>query len=75
MTINNRVVWSEGLFLRPQHFQQQARSDGRFKQAPPVFDISRDQGRIAVIAIPSPDTHTTTVAWNRQLSTVRMSLP
>ena len=20
MTINNRVVWSEGLFLRPQHF-------------------------------------------------------
>lgn len=26
MTINNRVVWSEGLFLRPQHFQQQERS-------------------------------------------------
>ena len=25
MTINNRVVWSEGLFLRPQHFQQQDR--------------------------------------------------
>jgi type VI secretion system protein ImpJ len=25
MTINNRVVWSEGLFLRPQHFQQQER--------------------------------------------------
>jgi type VI secretion system protein ImpJ len=25
MTINNRVVWGEGLFLRPQHFQQQER--------------------------------------------------
>jgi len=25
MAINNRVVWSEGLFLRPQHFQQQER--------------------------------------------------
>jgi len=26
MSENNRVVWSEGLFLRPQHFQQQERS-------------------------------------------------
>jgi type VI secretion system protein ImpJ len=25
MTENNRIVWSEGLFLRPQHFQQQER--------------------------------------------------
>src|SRR4029450_1319428 len=25
MSSNNRVVWSEGLFLRPQHFQQQVR--------------------------------------------------
>ena len=25
MTISNKVVWSEGLFLRPQHFQQQDR--------------------------------------------------
>jgi type VI secretion system protein ImpJ len=25
MSSNNRVVWSEGLFLRPQHFQQQTR--------------------------------------------------
>jgi type VI secretion system protein ImpJ len=25
MTSNNRVVWSEGMFLRPQHFQQQDR--------------------------------------------------
>jgi type VI secretion system protein ImpJ len=25
MSSNNRIVWSEGLFLRPQHFQQQSR--------------------------------------------------
>jgi len=25
MSWNSRVVWSEGMFLRPQHFQQQAR--------------------------------------------------
>jgi type VI secretion system protein ImpJ len=25
MSSNNRIVWSEGLFLRPQHFQQQTR--------------------------------------------------
>src|SRR5579864_5458253 len=25
MSSNNRVVWSEGLFLRPQHFQQHDR--------------------------------------------------
>lgn len=34
MSINNRVVWSEGMFLRPQHFQQhdryiETRIDGR----------------------------------------------
>jgi len=25
MSRNNRVIWSEGMFLRPQHFQQQVR--------------------------------------------------
>lgn len=25
MTINNRVIWSDGLFIKPQHFQQQQR--------------------------------------------------
>ena len=25
MSANNKIVWSEGLFLRPQHFQQQDR--------------------------------------------------
>lgn len=25
MSWNNRVVWSEGMFLRPQHFQQHDR--------------------------------------------------
>jgi len=30
MTDNNKVVWSEGLFLRPQHLQQQERYLERF---------------------------------------------
>lgn len=30
MSINNRVVWSEGMFLRPQHFQQHDRYLERF---------------------------------------------
>jgi type VI secretion system protein ImpJ len=30
VTINNKVVWSEGLFLRPQHFQQQDRHVERY---------------------------------------------
>ena len=30
MTQNNKVVWSEGLFLRPQHLQQQERYFERF---------------------------------------------
>ena len=25
MSINNRVIWSDGLFIKPQHFQQQLR--------------------------------------------------
>ncbi|MBT8438593.1 MAG: type VI secretion system baseplate subunit TssK, partial [Gammaproteobacteria bacterium] len=25
MSWNNKVIWSEGMFLRPQHFQQQTR--------------------------------------------------
>jgi len=30
LTIHNKVVWSEGLFLRPQHFQQQDRHVERY---------------------------------------------
>lgn len=30
MSINNRIVWSEGMFLRPQHFQQHDRYLERF---------------------------------------------
>lgn len=30
MSSNNRVIWSEGLFLRPQHFQQEQRYLERF---------------------------------------------
>ncbi|HXN09720.1 MAG TPA: type VI secretion system baseplate subunit TssK [Steroidobacteraceae bacterium] len=33
MGINNKVVWSEGLFLRPQHFQQQERYLERYIEA------------------------------------------
>ncbi|MGH8176806.1 MAG: type VI secretion system baseplate subunit TssK [Steroidobacter sp.] len=33
MSSNNKVVWSEGLFLRPQHFQQQDRYLERFVNA------------------------------------------
>ena len=30
MSINNKIVWSEGMFLRPQHFQQHDRFIERF---------------------------------------------
>ena len=30
MSSNNRVIWSEGLFLQPQHFQQQDRYFERY---------------------------------------------
>ncbi len=30
MSANNKVIWSEGMFLRPQHFQQQDRYIERF---------------------------------------------
>jgi len=30
MSVNNRVIWSEGLFLQPQHFQQQDRHFERY---------------------------------------------
>jgi type VI secretion system protein ImpJ len=30
MSAYNKVLWSEGLFLRPQHFQQQSRFIERF---------------------------------------------
>jgi type VI secretion system protein ImpJ len=33
MSIYNKVVWSEGLFLRPQHFQQQDRHFERYVES------------------------------------------
>ena len=30
MSVHNRVIWSEGLFLQPQHFQQQERYFERY---------------------------------------------
>lgn len=33
MSAHNRVIWSDGLFLQPQHFQQQERYFERFMEA------------------------------------------
>jgi len=33
MSAHNRVIWSEGLFLQPQHFQQQERYFERYVEA------------------------------------------
>lgn len=33
MSVNNKVIWSEGMFLRPQHFQQQDRYIERYIEA------------------------------------------
>ena len=33
MSSQNKVVWSEGMFLRPQHFQQQDRYLERLVEA------------------------------------------
>ena len=33
MSVHNRVIWSEGLFLQPQHFQQQERYLERYVEA------------------------------------------
>src|SRR5215204_4762996 len=33
MSIYSKVVWSEGLFLRPQHFQQQDRHFERYVES------------------------------------------
>jgi type VI secretion system protein ImpJ len=62
MTWHNKVMWTEGMFLQPQHFQQQDRflgrqADGRFAATTPwpwgyvglqVDDASLLQGRIMV---------------------------
>ncbi len=64
MSWRNRVIWSEGLFLRPQHFQQQIRYleqyvEGRSRGLQPFswgiesLVIDRDMLRIGKIAITS----------------------
>ena len=51
MSANNRVIWSEGLFLQPQHFQQQERYVERFVEArcqalvAPQLGLHRDRVR------------------------------
>ncbi len=64
MSWRNRVIWSEGLFLRPQHFQQQIRYleqfvEGRSRGLQPFswgvekLVIDQDMLRIGKIAITS----------------------
>lgn len=64
MTWHNKVMWTEGMFLQPQHFQQQDRflgrqADGRFAATSPwpwgyvslqMDDASLLQGRIMISA-------------------------
>ena len=38
MSLLNRVLWKEGLFIRPQHFQQESRF--LMSQLKQVIDIS-----------------------------------
>ena len=55
MSVHNKVVWSEGLFLQPQHFQQQDRYFERYvESAVPVahraqlgFHRDRDRARLS----------------------------
>ena len=41
MARNNKVIWSEGLFLRPQHMQQQERYLERYVELFPEDDFIR----------------------------------
>lgn len=64
MSWNNRVVWSEGMFLRPQHFQQHDRYlenllDGRCRSLVPLgwgfSELQLDgallgQGKLAIVS-------------------------
>ena len=64
MSWRNRVIWSEGLFLRPQHFQQHVRYmeqfvEGRCRGLRPCawgcdrLSIDKDLLRIGKIAVSS----------------------
>ncbi len=48
MSIHNKVVWSEGLFLRPQHFQQQERYFERYVETRCAPLVSHAWGFTAV---------------------------
>src|SRR6185369_8023612 len=62
MSVHNKVVWSEGLFLQPQHFQQQDRYfeqyvEGRCRGLVPYswgfteLEIERDWLRVGKFAL------------------------
>src|SRR3954466_1290327 len=40
MSAHNRVIWSEGLFLQPQHFQQQDRYFEQYIETPVLSLVS-----------------------------------
>ena len=52
MTWHNKVMWTEGMFLRPQHFQQQDRFAGR--QLDDVVLERSGRFRVAQAARPPP---------------------
>jgi type VI secretion system protein ImpJ len=56
MSLNSKVVWSQGMFLMPQHFQQEGRHVGyaldmraraAFRYAWGFFDLALDEGLLA----------------------------
>ena len=57
MSLQSRVVWSQGMFLLPHHFQQEARHveyqiDMRLRAAGPhawgFFELGLDDGQLAL---------------------------
>ncbi len=57
MSLHSKIVWSQGMFLLPQHFQQEARHveyqvDMRLRATGPhawgFFELALDEGLLAV---------------------------
>ena len=58
MSARSRVIWSDGLFLQPQHFQQQERYFERYIEAKKLADECRHRldallGAIDVLLTPA----------------------
>ncbi len=74
MKTKNRVIWSEGLFLRPQHFQQserfieqwidlRLRALARFAHGFTELELDREQLRMGKVALRNAVT-----SWTRPAS-------